>query len=391
MSARPAARFAAHEGFGAVFGGAPEVVARAPGRVNLIGEHTDYNEGLVLPVAISLDTWTAARKLPRPVLRLASRQYPRVIEVALPTARPGGQWTDYVTGTAAALAAAGFAIPGAEIWIESTIPPGAGLSSSAALEIAAGLALLRLGGETRQLGAFAWELALAGQRGEQELAGTQCGFMDQASAVLGRAGSALRLDCRTRGTEYIPLPAAATLAVCHTGVRHELAASEYNQRRRECEAAVAAFRPHLPGLNSLRDLARADLERYGPRLDPILLRRARHVVTENNRVVAACAALRVEDWAALRSIFAASHASLRDDYEVSCPELDAMVAAAGEAPGFLAGRMTGGGFGGCTVNFVRAASAGDFAAAVAAGYTARMHRPATVYLLTAAPSATIEP
>lgn len=394
MSAPPAAaiRTAAGAGFTAAFQGVPELLARAPGRVNLIGEHTDYNDGLVLPAAISLATWAAARRLAHPVLRLASRQFPgAVTEVPLSAGSARGDWTDYVAGTAKALAQRGFAMPGAEIWIESEIPLGAGLSSSAALEIAAGLALVRLGGEARPLAAFSWDLILAAQQGERQWVGTQCGFMDQASAVLAQAGHALELDCRSRATAQIPLPAGLNLAVCHTGIRHELASSQYNQRHRECEAAVAALAPRVPGLTSLRDLTLEELARQAPVLGPVLLRRARHVVTENVRVTAACAALQASNWHSLRSLFAASHASLRDDYQVSCQELDAMVAAAAEAPGFLAGRMTGGGFGGCTVNLVREREARAFAAAVAAGYAARVHRPAAVYLLSSAPSATIEP
>ncbi len=391
MSTAPISREDAAAGFRGAFGGAPDLVARAPGRVNLIGEHTDYNDGLVLPAAVSLATFAAGRRLPAPVLRLASREFPGVVEVPLAAGRPRGDWTDYVTGTARAMAARRLAVAGAELWFASEIPPGAGLSSSAALEIAAGLGLLRLAGDARPLSALSWDLILAGQAGEREWVGANCGFMDQASAVLARAGAALLLDCRSRATEYIPLPAEAVLAVCHTGVRHELATSAYNQRRRECEAAVAGLAAHLPGLRSLRDVSLAMLERYGGALDPVVARRARHVVTENARVPAACAALRAGDWPRLRAVFAASHASLRDDYEVSCPELDAMVEAATAAPGFLAGRMTGGGFGGCTVNLVAADLAPAFAAAVTAEYQARMHRRARVFLLATAGSATIEP
>ncbi|MGH9533745.1 MAG: galactokinase [Terriglobales bacterium] len=389
-SAAASARAQAVAGFRRAFGGTPELVARAPGRVNLIGEHTDYNQGLVLPVAISLATYAAVRRRDVPRLRMASRAFPGITEAPLPPVRPRGDWTDYVTGTARALWQRGLLLPGADIWIEGQIPPGAGLSSSAALEVAAGLALLRLGGEQRPLAELAWELILAAQAGEREWAGADCGFMDQASAVLAQAGCALQLDCRSRETEYVPLSPGVELAVCHTGVRHDLASSAYNQRRRECDAAVRALAPYLPGLQSLRDVTPEALARYSACLPSLLARRARHVVSENARVPAASAALRAGDWTRLRTIFAASHASLRDDYEVSCPELDAMVEAANEAPGFLAGRMTGGGFGGCTVNLVAADQAGAFAAVVAAGYQARQRRPAQVYRLESGASATIE-
>lgn len=365
---------------------------QAPGRVNLIGEHTDYNQGLVMPAAISRLTLIAARARADAKLHLVSGQIEGEAVADLRDLKPQGGWADYVFGVAAALQQRGCSLRGAELAISSEIPLGAGLSSSAALEIGAGLALLALAGYAPGPGRrpepdLLLRLAQAGLQAEHEFVGTQCGIMDQSICAFARAGEAMLLDCRSLEREFVPLPSTCVLAICNTGVRHELAASEYNQRRQECEAAVAALQAFLPAVQSLRDLDQAELTRWGSRLPAVPRRRARHIVTENERVRQARAALIGGDLAALRDILAASHRSLRDDFEVSCPELDAMVAAAEEAPGFVAGRMTGGGFGGCTVNFVARDQAESFVAHVRATYHERMGTLPEIAVVTSADGA----
>lgn len=359
---------------------------RAPGRVNLIGEHTDYNQGLVLPAAISLATWIAAAPRSDGRLRLASLQTADPVAVALDALAPLRSWADGALGAAAFLRRQGQPIGGADLLISSDMPLGAGLSSSAALAVGAGFALLALAGRAPAAGdrAARWRLAEAALAAEHQFVGTRCGIMDQASCALARAGAALWLDCRSLETKPVPLPADAVLAICDTGVRHELAGSEYNRRREECEAAVAALRALRPEIASLRDVAAADFASYAERILEPARRRARHVVGENERVAQAAAALAAADWPRLRAILAASHRSLRDDYEVSCPELDAMLAAAEAAPGFLAGRMTGGGFGGSTVNFVRRGEEEAFRASVAAAYRRATGREAVIHFVTSA-------
>lgn len=435
----PARLAAARTNFFSVFGseGPAPRCFRAPGRVNLIGEHTDYNLGFVLPAAISLATRVLARPRRDRRLRLASAQAggprdrataehlaPAILTADLDALAPRRDWSDYVLGVAAALERAGARLRGADLWIETDLPLGAGLSSSAALEVSAGLALLALArdaagraaatgdaasagdeADAAAIGALratppspspleAWPgdadrllLARAGQTAEHEFVGAQVGIMDQSISAFGRAGQAMLLDCRDLGRDFVPLPSAFALAVCNTGVRHEIAASAYNQRRSECREAVAAFAALRPGVASLRDVTLEDLAAFGPQIPAAPLRRARHIVTENARVLATARALRAGDAPALGPIFAASHRSMRDDYEISCPELDAMVEIAARAPGFLAGRMTGGGFGGCTVNFVAADQAAAFAAAVARGYRAETGRAAEISLVAAADGA----
>ena len=324
---------------------------RAPGRVNLIGEHTDYNEGFVLPMAIDRDTVVAAAPAEGRKVRVRSlnRQEAAEFDLDAPWGGRRGAWIDYVEGVGRVLERRGARLRGADLVLESDVPEGAGLSSSASLEVATGLALLSVAGCRLP----ADELALSGQAAEHEYVGTQCGIMDQLVAVRGRAGHALLIDCRSLEARPIPLDLGpACLVVLDSGVKHELAASEYNRRRGECAQAVELLRATHPGLRSLRDLVPGDLASATAALPDALARRCRHVVTENARTVRAADVLAAGDLAAFGALMAASHRSLRDDYEVSCPELDALVDAASAQPGVLGARMTGGGFGGCTVNLV---------------------------------------
>ena len=344
-------------------------VVRAPGRINLIGEHTDYNDGFVLPAAIDLETRIAFAPTRDGRVTLSADAEATTASIDLAAIGPrAGAWADYVAGTAWALAGAGVPTRGLTGVVASTLPREAGLSSSAALELGSAWALAD--GDAPLLDALA--LARVCQRAENEYVGVQCGLMDQFAVSCGVAGAAMLLDCRSLEFRPVPLPEERlTLVVCHTGSRRRLGASAYNDRRRQCTEAVTTVARHRPGVASLRDLTVADLPWLGTVLDEQGIRRARHVITENERVLATVAALAGGDDERLGELFAASHASLRDDYEVSSPELDFLVATATATPGVVAARMTGGGFGGCTVNLVRSDAVERLAAAVAHDYPRR--------------------
>ncbi len=351
------------------FDAAPRLFS-APGRVNLIGEHTDYNEGFVLPLAIDRRTYVAATKRADRQVRVFASDLGEGVEFELgPELRPAapGRWSNYVRGVAACLEQAGHKLCGADMLIASEVPLGAGLSSSAALEAAVGYALLRLSERTCNL----LELALILQRAEHEFAGTQCGVMDQYSACLGQAGHALLLDCRTLGHEAVPLDLRDTrLVICNSMVKHELAAGEYNTRRAECNEGVRRLAQHLPGIQALRDVAVEEFDQVAAVLPDTLRRRCNHVINENARVALAVEALKRGDWPCFGRLLYASHESLRHDYEVSCRELDLLVEIAQGTPGVYGARMTGGGFGGCTVNLVAADEVGDFIETVRREYAA---------------------
>ena len=341
---------------------------RAPGRVNLIGEHTDYNDGFVMPVAIDRDT--AVTVSPRDdrllVARSAAFSDTATIDLDRPGTSPLGAWSDYVRGVAAVLERKGFRLRGADLTIATNVPMNAGLSSSAALEVAVGYALLDQAGHAVDRTA----LALACQQAEHEFAGTLCGIMDQFIACHGRAGHALMLDTRTLEMAWIPMPPGVAVMVCNTMTKHVLATSGYNERRADCEAGVRALAARLPRIRALRDVTPDDLEANRDALPERVFRRCRHVVTENARVRSAAEALGAGDLEAVGALMRASHASMRDDYEISTREVDTMVESAMRANGTIGARLTGGGFGGCTVNLVRARDAASFAAAVSAGYEA---------------------
>jgi galactokinase len=336
--------------FRAIYGSDPRLFA-APGRVNLIGEHTDYNDGFVLPLAIERETVVAARARDdrRLVVRSRSEAAPAEIDLDRPGPKLRGVWYDYVEGVARALEATGLRLTGADLLVDSDVPLGAGLSSSAALEISIGKALAVLSGHAVD----PKELAKAGLRAEHEYVGTQCGIMDQFISALAEPGHALLVDCRSLASRLVPVdPSRALVMISDSRVKHSLASSEYNTRRAECEAAVRELAGALAGVRALRDVSVADLEQHGARLEPTLRRRARHVVTENARTSAAADALAAGDLPETGRLMYASHASLRDDYEVSAPELDALVEAVRDVPGVYGARMTGGGFGGCTVTLL---------------------------------------
>jgi galactokinase len=343
----------------------PEAVGRAPGRVNLIGEHTDYNAGLCLPLALPRFASAAVASRPDGSVRVRSRSFTESWEGSLEELTPGSTsgWAGYVTGVLWALRQGGLDVPGLDIRIDSDVPIGAGLSSSAALECAvavavAGLLDLPLDERVRT------RLAHACVRAETEYVGAPTGGMDQTVAMLATEGAALLIDFHDDTTLDVPLPLAEdglTLVVTDTGVEHAHATGGYAERRADCEAAASAL-----GLDSLRQATSADLERL---TDERLQRRARHIVTENNRVEDAVAAIRGSDWQALGALLDASHHSLRDDFEVSCPELDLAVTTAREA-GALGARMTGGGFGGSIVSLVPEERSGALTTALDVAFAA---------------------
>ncbi len=348
-----------------VHGEMPDGVWSAPGRVNLIGEHTDYNAGLVLPIALTQRTVAACSRRGDDLVRVHSVQNGETVEVDLDTVAPGTPrgWSAYVAGVPWALRRQGHPVGGLTVTIDSEVPVGAGLSSSAALECAVGAAASDLYG-LDLLGSRSGRAALADacRHAENEVAGAPTGGMDQSAAMLCHEGSALLLDCRDGHTEHVPfdLPALGyTLLVSDTRAAHALADGQYGARRQECRRAADAL-----GVESLREVGLEGLDAALARLsDPVLARRTRHVVTETARVRATVAALRAGDLAAVGRLFDASHASLRGDYEVSCPELDVSVEAARSA-GALGARMTGGGFGGSSIAIVPADAVEQAASAV---------------------------
>jgi galactokinase len=361
----------------------PAQLVRAPGRVNLIGEHTDYNEGLVLPAAIDREIWIAFQPWKRPEVELTSIEMNETKSFAFeglaPGARADRSWIDYVAGTAWAMREAGLPLRGLRGVMNSTVPVGSGLSSSAALEMASSWALAVPGAPRPDAGAMA---AIA-QRAENRYVGVNCGIMDQFASAAGRAGHALLIDCRINQFKATPMPADLSMVVCNTGSPHRLDATAYNTRRSECELGVKLIAEREPGVTALRDVDEAMLERNRDRLPEIVARRCEHIVQEDGRVMATVAALRDGDREALGRLFAASHASLRDLYEVSSPELDAMVEIAVAVPGVVASRMTGAGFGGCTVNLVEQGAEEALRDAVLAQYQKRTGLEPHVYIVTA--------
>lgn len=352
---------------------------RAPGRVNLIGEHTDYNEGFVLPVAIDRETIVAAAMREDQRVRVFSTERSEAIEFDLNNAgqKQRGVWQDYVEGVAQALLANGVQLRGVDLALASTVPEGAGLSSSAALEISVGFALLSLAGAKIDRVA----LALAGQRAEHEYVGTKSGIMDQFIAAMGEKNHALLIDCRSLVATPIPFDTSrAELVICNTGVKHELASSAYNQRREECEQGVELLREAMPDIRALRDVSVGDFEKHEHLLPEVIRKRCRHVVTEDARTLAATEALRRDDLSAMGHLMYESHTSLRDDYEVSCRELDVLVEAAKSVEGVFGARMTGGGFGGSTVNLVRRERVPEFRNQIGRSYNDAFGREPDIYV-----------
>ncbi|MBN2447784.1 MAG: galactokinase [Phycisphaerae bacterium] len=336
------------EAFAERFGRPCSVVTRAPGRVNLIGEHTDYNDGFVLPLALEHNTWVACAVRQDALVRLISLDMNDEQTWPADGWRMGvhAHWTSYVAGVASLLAENGARVAGFDMLVTSEVPLGGGLSSSAALEVSAALALATMVGEKLDSHALA-DLARAA---EHKFAGVPCGIMDQYISVLGKRDTALLLDCRTREHEYIPLELKNhVVLIVNSGVRHELAEGEYGKRQKQCHAAVEYFKNLQPNVTALRDVTSNMVREHASKMEPLDAARAMHVTSEDERTVKAAEALRKGDLAALGPLLAGSHASLRDDYEVSCPELDQLVEIVSAVDGVVGARMTGGGFGGSIV------------------------------------------
>ncbi len=355
------------------FGATAAAAARAPGRVNLIGEHTDYNGGLVLPAAIELATCVAIRPLSDAIVRGFSREH-GAAQAGLDDP-PAGDWLDYARGTARVLADAGLIRDcGFEIAVTSEVPAGAGLSSSAALEAATALALLAAAGAS-EIQVDRPELARLCQRAEVEFAGVPCGIMDQYAVLCTDPGAALLLDCARVQARSVPLPGGIEILIFDTGVSRALRSGGYAARRAECDRALAGAREALGrSLASLSDLEVGDFERLARALEPLELRRARHVVSENSRVRECASALEAGDLSRAGRAMFASHESLRVDYDVTVSESDALVEDSRALAGCFGARMTGAGFGGCTVHLVEAAQASAFATSLSRAFGARFGR-----------------
>jgi galactokinase len=341
----------------------------APGRVNLIGEHTDYAEGFVMPAAIDFATLAGISPRSDGKIVLYSENYSqeRAFEAAALPAKGSRHWTDYPLGVVAIMAGEGYAIPGFSLSLWGDVPLGSGLSSSAALEVATALAVLSLIGASYP----GPVLARLCQHAENEFVGANCGIMDQFISVHGKENHALLLDCRDLSFRLAPIPANVALVIANTMVKHSVAGGDYPTRRRESEAACAVIASHRPGVPFLRDATLEDLEKWGHEMAPKSLLRARHVISENLRTVAAEKALEKGDLAELGRLMAEAHTSYSRDFEGSCVEADAMVALAQDLPGLIGARLTGGGFGGCTINLVEQDHAAAFVEALAGRYAAQ--------------------
>jgi galactokinase len=368
------------------YGEPPALLARAPGRVNLIGDHTDYNEGFVLPMAIDRAAWIALRRRADASVSVYSLDFKQAATFELADEmQHGSGWQEYIRGIGWALRHADGASPSICGWegvVAGDVPLGAGLSSSAALELATARAFAGAGGLPWRPAA----MARLAQRAENEWVGVNCGIMDQLISAAGERDHALLIDCRSLDTRAVPLPRDSSVVVLDTATRRGLVDSAYNERRAQCEAAARFF-----GVRALRDVDLASFEARSAGLDAVTRRRAHHVVTENARTLAAADALAHGDLRTVGTLMTESHASLRDDFEVSRAELDAMVRIAREQPGCYGARMTGAGFGGCAVALVDARTAEEFARVVAREYHRAIGLTPAVYLCSAAAGASLEP
>jgi galactokinase len=353
-------------------------VAFAPGRINLIGEHTDYSAGFVLPASLALGTWSVAAARDDGTIRVRSEGQQETAEFALDIAPSAARkhWSDYVAGVTWSLRQAGCQLRGADLLIESDVPMGSGLSSSAALEVSVAYALLAVSNASLT----PLEIARACQRAENEFVGARCGIMDQFAATHGQPASALLLDCADYSWRSAPLPATHRWVVGNTMVKHTLAHGEYNVRRAESEELEERMRKRFPQRSRLADLSDAEVHELTQGLSATLIRRLRHIVGENRRVHEAYDALHSADVPRLGQLLFESHASLRADYEVSCRELDVLVEIARGVPGVAGARMIGGGFGGCTLTLVEAQHVGNLLSALRSGYVQSMGREPATYI-----------
>lgn len=369
-------------GFKEHLGGEPEIMMRAPGRVNLIGEHTDYNDGFVLPVAIDRDIMVAARGRDNGLAKLYSLDYDATIEFSLDDIQYDSEnkWSNYTKGVASLLKEDGYEIRGLEAAITGNVPLGAGLSSSAALEVAMAMVFQKL----NELEIDPVKMALLCQKAENQFVGVNCGIMDQFISRMGQKNHALLLDCRELEYDLVSLELdGVKIVVCNTGVERGLVDSEYNKRRSECERGVALLEDFLPGIQALRDVDIADFHKYKNHLPEITDMRCGYVIEENTRVLESVQALTEGDLIRFGILMNESHIGLRDEYEVSCPELDKMVTIAWSTEGVLGSRMTGAGFGGCTVSLVLEDAVEELVARVNKEYPEQTGLQPEIYVCTA--------
>lgn len=370
-------------------------VFRAPGRVNLIGEHTDYNDGFVLPIAIDREVMVAASACSSHLASIGSIDYDQSATFRITGLKPGSDggwltppapgWAAYPAGVAWSLCDAGFEPSGIDAVFTSNVPIGSGLSSSAAVEVAFAIAWEHLSGFVLRRP----DMARVCQRAENEYVGVKCGIMDQMISAMGKAGHALLIDCRDLSSQHVPLPDNCSVIVGDTKVERSLASSAYNERRAQCEEAVRIFQKHDGAIRALRDVTPEFISQHEDELPDVVRKRARHVVSENARTLLSVEALKRGDLATFGRAMIASHASLRDDYEVSCRELDAMVEAALRVEGVIGARMTGGGFGGCAVSLVRNDAVERYLNEVPAAYKKAAGIEPAVYVCQAADGASV--
>ncbi len=353
------------------------LLVRAPGRINLIGEHTDYNDGLVLPAAIDKEIFFAVGLNDKEVIRLVAHDPQEEIELSVADVKPSDHpWANYLLGVVAQFQERGVAVPGFDCVFGGNVPIGAGLSSSAAVECGLAFAL----NELLHTDFDRMALAHMGQQAEHTYAHVMSGLMDQFASLFGQPGHVVRLDCRSLAYEYFPFDTGQYhLVLCNSGVKHALASTEYNKRRQECAQGVAVLQKTYPEVKSLRDATLAQVEARREALGDVVYQRCRYVVQENQRVQDACDALTANDMAAVGRLMYASHAGLRDDYQVSCLELDELVEMARPLPGVFGARMMGGGFGGCTINLVAVAHMDAFVAAMEVAFDKRFQQKLETY------------
>lgn len=368
--------------FTETFSAAPAIIVRSPGRINLIGEHTDYNNGWVLPASINKAVYFAAAPRTDNIIEVyaADLKDRDIILADQAQQRTSGKtWANYLRGMVDQLQKMGKKIPGCNVVMTGDIPLGAGLSSSAAVECGFAWVLCQLG----NLDIPRREIALMGQRSENQFVGANVGIMDQFASVFGKQGHVIRLDCRTLDYEYFPFDfKGIDIILCDTGVKHSFGSgdSEYNKRRRDCEQGVAILQQHLPGIQSLRDVSPEEFGRYKHLLPPVIAKRCDFVVHEIKRVEAACEDLLKKDLVAFGKKMYATHRGLQHDYEVSCEELDFLVDFASGRPEVLGSRMMGGGFGGCTINLVKQEGTKGFIEAATQAYREKLNLPLKCYI-----------
>jgi len=371
-----------------------ELLVTAPGRVNLIGEHVDYNQGVVMPVAINKRIWLAVKSIPEPLLKISARDLEESVEISLNDldakidihSNPLPLWSLYPAAIAWVLRAQAYPLKGIQAVIASDLPMCAGLSSSAAIECAFALAFQNLNSWSMER----MQIAQLCQQAENHYIGVDCGLMDQFAVLHGVARFALYFDTLTLEWQPIPIPAEMMLVIANSGKKRELARSAYNQRQQECRQAVSELAKYDPNVRSLRDISLPEFNQYSSLIDPLLAKRARHVVEEIDRVQQAAVSLMKDDLVRLGELMRAGHHSLRDLYEVSCPELDFLVERAYTLPGCVGARLTGAGFGGCTVNLVRKTQVPQFCASLQKAYREKFSVDLKIYVCQADRGAYVE-